>query len=327
MMRQSSYKIVTTEAAAALGRQVARETGWQLVMMETERYPNGQLLCGIKPPLVKDHDVALFQLFSGNVSTRIIELIFAIDLVQSQSPRQISLILPYVPYARSDRPAFPGGPVQIKTLGTVFESLGVDNIVCIELHSPQVVSFFTGPVFELDGFGAITETVQRWRLRNPIAVSPDIGGAKRAERLADKLKCDVAIIRKRRLVGGKREGFDVLGDVRGHDVVLVDDEVNTGDTLISAAQCALLRGAREVSAIAFHSFLTESSAQRVQDSVLRRLVVTDSVPSISGALSKIEVVNIADVIVSALRARIIPEHRRPAQSLSSHLRDVANKLP
>jgi ribose-phosphate pyrophosphokinase len=268
---------MSTDSAASLARRVAARLDADFEVLERRRYANDQF--EVHPPNhhCTNAEVFLFQAFSGNPSERLLELVFASRAVAAQRPARLTAVLPYLPYSRSDRPGTPGGLVPFRIIADLLQNSGVQTIVTVELHHAQLAGAFRCPVFELPAVELLARQLIRFGVNDAIVVSPDLGGVRRAERVAKELGTTLAIIRQERR-GGSKKGFDLIGRVQGYPVILVDDEINTGETILSAVDLVLSLGATEVYAAAPHGLFTQDCLVNIQNSAIRRTVVTDSIP-------------------------------------------------
>jgi ribose-phosphate pyrophosphokinase len=282
----------------ALAEQVAGALGAACQRVQTQRFENENLACRAVGIDAEGRDVAFFQAFPSPVSDHVLELLFGLRALAALAPRRLTAVLPYLAYSRSDRAEAPGEPIPARLLAEFVECAGAARVVSFDLHSPQLAGFFRGPVVELSARRVLARALRAWGLADPVVVSPDLGGAKRAARLAADLGCPLALVGKERT----REGVAVrslTGDVRGRSAVLCDDEIATGGTLIAAAELLLARGARSVHAVATHGVLAGDALDRLERSPLQRILVTDSVP-LRRASPKLEVVSVAAELAAFL---------------------------
>jgi len=305
-LHSPTIEIVATAAAAPLAAQVAAHLDLPVRHVSTRVFSNEQFEVRLDPPAGTRTDVLLFQSFPDRVHDRLIELLMAADLVKAAGAQRITAVLPYMPYSRSDRPACSGAPVTARLLARLLEEAGIERLVTVELHSSQLCGFFCGPVVEIDMTAAFARHFGRLGLLGQVAavVSPDLGGAKRAERLAMALGASLAVMRKTRR-SGMKESFEVLGDVGGRQVIICDDEINSGETLLSASRTLRAAGAMAVHAAASHALLTPDAPLRLS-AVLNGLVVTDSVPCTWQAGERLDVLPVAPDIVRILSSMYVP---------------------
>lgn len=292
-------KLMATQTSAQLAAAVARELGIAGVdRIGVEVFGNGQMEVRAE---IADDEVVVFQAFPDRVHDRLFELLFALDVVRAGGARRITAVLPHLPYARSDRPANIGSGAPGRLVAALMEQAGLSRLVTVELHAPQVAGFFRCPVINLDFALMLVRHLRRTGMEDCTIVSPDLGGAKRAERVALSLGRPMAIIRKWREQEVRR-GVEVLGEVAGRDVLLIDDEINTGQTLFSAADLLRSRGARSVSLAVAHALPTPEALDRLRSGLFARVIVTDStgVPTPPDAA---QALSIAGDIAKALGAK------------------------
>jgi ribose-phosphate pyrophosphokinase len=280
-----------------LATEVARSLGTGRVLpLQTQVFSNGQI--EVKGDFAGP-EIAIFQAFPDRVHDRLFELLFILDLLRARGCQHLTAVLPHLPYARSDRPAIVGGPVPARLLAELMEHAGLSRLITVELHSPQVTGFFRCPVINIEFLPALIRHLDRRPARNWTIASPDLGGAKRAERLAAALKCPLAVIRKHR-EGDQRRSVEVLGEVARRDILLVDDEINTGKTLFSAADLLRARGASSVSLAVVHALLTPEATTQLQTSDFEYVFVSNTT-AIDVQAKEVEVISIASEIVAALQ--------------------------
>jgi ribose-phosphate pyrophosphokinase len=289
-------QIVATDIAMPLASAVARELGaCEPAALKTQTFSNGQIEVHVASA---EAEVVLFQAFADRVHDRLFELLLALDFLRSGGAQWVTAVLPHLPYSRSDRPAATGGPVPARLLATLMEHAGLSRLITVEAHAPQIGGFFRCPVTNIEFAPVLARYLGNIVADDWTVVSPDLGGAKRAERLALSLKCPVAIMRKHREQNAWI-GVDVLGDVAGRAVMLIDDEVNTGQTTLSAADLLRSRGARSVSLAVAHALFTCDAVTRLCASAFDRVIVSDSTGS-RILPEKVEIVSVAGEIAAAL---------------------------
>jgi ribose-phosphate pyrophosphokinase len=296
--------VVASACAAPLARAVSALLGTGLLELRTRGFSNGQIEVDL-PQAALDGDAALFQLFPDRVHDRITELLFALDTLRARGARRVTAVLPYLPYSRSDAPASPGGPVPARLFAALLECAGLDRLITAELHAPQLRGLFRAPVTEIDTSRLIAARLRATRPDGWVVVSPDLGGGKRAERLAAALAAPVAVMRKRRH-GEVKESFELLGDVAGRHAVLLDDEINSGETLLSAAPILRRRGAASVTAAATHALFAPGAEERLRAGGLDLLLVTDGTGCATSPGPPIERLSLAPELAAALAGKRPP---------------------
>lgn len=263
-----------------------------------QRFENGQRQIEM-PERCVGQDVNIVQIFDEDVHGRLFEVFLALDALSALLPLRISLVLPYLPYSRSERPGFLGGTAGLSLLAEFLEAAGAQRIVTLSLHAPASVGAFRVPILDIDPFGAL------FSARGPsdgevVLVAPDVGGAKRAAALAEMHGLRCAFMQKMR-VAGRRWATELSGSVEKCCAVLVEDEVVSGQTICSAAAFLRSRGAKRVDALVAHAFFSEEVASRILGgNGLNRIFVTDSVGRLDFGSHEVKVVPMAGVLASAM---------------------------
>ena len=228
------------------------------------------------------------------------ELLILTDALKRSSASSITAVVPYFGYARQDRKAAPRVPITAKLVANMMQTAGIDRVVTIDLHAGQIQGFFDIPVDNLYGSIIFNDHIKNKNLKNPIIASPDIGGVARARSVAKALNLDIVIVDKRREKANESEVMNVIGDVAGKDVILVDDMIDTGGTIVKAAKVFKERGATSVMACCTHAVLSGKAYENLADSALDELVVTDTIP-LREENEKIKVLSVAPIFGEVIR--------------------------
>jgi ribose-phosphate pyrophosphokinase len=228
------------------------------------------------------------------------ELLIMVDALKRSSARTISAVIPYYGYARQDRKAAPRVPITAKLVADILEKAGITRVVTIDLHAAQIQGFFNIPADNLFGSILFKNYIKSKNLANPIIASPDIGGVARARAYADKLGYDLIIVDKKREKANVSEVLNIIGDVQGKDVILVDDMVDTAGTLVKAAEVLKKKGANSVMACCTHGVLSGQAYDRIEKGELDELVISDTIPTRKDA-KKITVLTASTMIGEAIR--------------------------
>jgi ribose-phosphate pyrophosphokinase len=229
---------------------------------------------------VRQRDVFVIQPFVSPVNTRIMELLIMIDAFRRASAGRITAVIPYFAYGRSDKKDQPRVPITARLLANLLETAGAERILTMDLHAGQIQGFFNVPVDELTAFYTLSRYFKQQNgLEDLVVVATDVGGAKRARDMAERLSAPLAVIEKRR-VGNvdQTETLNVIGEVRGKRALIVDDEIDTGGTLTQTVVALCERGVTEVHACATHGILSGPAVQRIDTSPLHGVVITDTIP-------------------------------------------------
>ncbi len=291
----------------ALAAEVAGHLGLSLGEANIVEFANGE----VRPRYVESvrgSDVFIMQTHYGcdgrSVNDSIMEQLIMIDAAYRASAKRITAVCPFYGYARQDRKAEGREPITARLIADLFKAAGAKRMVSIDLHSGQIQGFFDGPVDHLTAMPVIEEYLKA-NATDPVIVSPDAGRIKVAERMAQHLNADLAFVYKRRPKGSANvaQALDVIGDVSGRQCILTDDMIDTGGTIVSAAELLLERGATEVWATATHGVLSGPAVERLKNSRLERVVLTNTVPlPPEKQIDKIEVLSVAKIIAEALAA-------------------------
>jgi ribose-phosphate pyrophosphokinase len=299
--------LFTGRTHPALAHEVAQHLGIALGDVNLVEFANGE----VRPRFassIRGADVFVMQTHYGcdgrSINDSIMEQLIMIDAAQRASAKRITAVCPFYGYARQDRKAEGREPITARLMADVFKTAGAKRMVSVDLHSGQIQGFFDGPVDHLTALPVIESYLKR-HATDPVIVSPDAGRIKVAERLAQHLGADLAFVYKRRPKGTTNvaRALDVIGDVEGRQCILTDDMIDTGGTIVSAAELLLERGATEVWAMATHGVLSDPAVERLKNSRLARVVLTNTLPlPPEKQIDKIEVLSVAEIIAQALSA-------------------------
>jgi ribose-phosphate pyrophosphokinase len=252
---------------------------------------------------VRERDVFLIQPIVSPVNTRLMELFVMIDAAQRASAGRITAVIPYYAYGRSDKKDQPRVPVTARLVANFLEVAGADRVLTLDLHAGQIQGFFNIPVDELTAFPMIADFFRSENLASPVVVATDVGGAKRARDVAERLGSELAIIDKRRSGNSERaEAMTLIGEVDGHDCIIVDDEILTGGTVASAVRLLRARGARSVHVACVHPVFASRAFDALDTKDIDQIVFTDSLPLVHGAFSNVETsaLSIASILGDAI---------------------------
>jgi ribose-phosphate pyrophosphokinase len=252
---------------------------------------------------VRGEDVFVLQTGSRETSFHLMELFIMIDALKRASAERITAVIPYYCYARQDWKDRPRVPLSARLIADLLETAGADRVLTMDLHSPQIQGFFSVPVDNLIAGVVLAEHIQKMNLNQLTVISPDAGGVGRARWFAKRLQVKLGIIDKRRPKPNISEVLHVIGDVKGHDVVLVDDMVDTGGTLVKGAEALKNEGANRIFAACTHPVLSGDALDKINESCLEQLIVTDTIPLKEKAemTDKIQVLSVAELFGEAIR--------------------------
>jgi ribose-phosphate pyrophosphokinase len=251
---------------------------------------------------VRSRDVFLVQSLCSPVNTSVVELLIMIDAFRRASAGRITAVIPYYAYGRSDKKDQPRIPITARLLANLIETAGADRVLTIDLHAGQIQGFFNIPLDELTALYTVGRHFQQRDLSDVTVLATDVGDAKRARNVARLLGTPLAIVDKER-VGNEEQvvAQNLIGDVRGRKVLIMDDEIDTGGTILASAQIALERGAKGVTAACVHPILSGTAVDRICNSDIEELVVTDTIPLAPGKMhEKITVLSLAPLLGEAI---------------------------
>lgn len=300
--------LVAGRANHGLAEEVADHLGTALDPVSIAEFANGELHCRYGES-VRGCDVFIFQSHSStselSVNDAIMEQLIMVDAAKRASAKRISVVAPFYGYGRQDRKAEGREPITAKLVADLFESAGAKRIISVDLHSGQIQGFFEGPVDHLTAMPILVDWMSTNLGDDLVVVSPDAGRVKVAERYANQLGADLAIVHKRRVRGAKNmvEAKDVVGEVEGRPCVLIDDMIDTAGTIVAAAEQLTERGASSVSCAATHGVFSGPAIDRLKNSVLDKVVITNTLPlPPEKRIDKIEVLSAAGIIADAIDA-------------------------
>ncbi|MDD2462986.1 MAG: ribose-phosphate pyrophosphokinase [Desulfobulbus sp.] len=276
-----NLKIFTGNANPAIAREICDYLGVPLAAAEVKQFSDGESSVEIGEN-VRGADVFVVQPTCSPVNDHLMELLIMVDALRRASARRITAVLPYYGYARQDRKVRPRVPITAKAVAEMLMVVGTRRVLCMDLHAGQIQGFFNIPVDHLYAAPIILKHI-REKFEDVVMVSPDAGGVERTRAFAKRLNAGLAIIDKRRERANECEAMQVIGDVAGKTAILLDDIVDTAGTLCSGAEMLMAVGAKEVHACCSHGVLSGPAIERINNSCLKSLVVTNSIPLKSDA--------------------------------------------
>jgi ribose-phosphate pyrophosphokinase len=260
-----------------LAEATAQHIGIPLGGADVQRFPNSNTFVRLHQS-VRAKDVFLIQPTSAPVNDNLMELLIFVDTFKRDSAGRITVVVPFYGYGRTDKKDQPRVPITARLVADLIQTAGADRIVILDLHAKQIQGFFSVAIDELPALGLFIDHFQAHPVTNAVVVAPDIGSLRRARNFAEALDVPLAIVEKRRSLDGARtEIFNLIGDVEGHNAIIVDDEIDTAGTLVRAANFVREQGALNVVACATHAILSDPACDRIRESVLAEVVVTDTV--------------------------------------------------
>ncbi|MER3376171.1 MAG: ribose-phosphate pyrophosphokinase [Allomuricauda sp.] len=290
-------KIFACTQSVDLGKKIAASYGADLGKIQFSRYSDGEFQPSFEESI---RGARIFIIGSTNPSSEnLMEMLLMLDAAKRASARHITAVMPYFGWARQDRKDKPRVPIAAKLVAKMLETAGATRIITMDLHADQIQGFFEKPVDHLFASTLFLPYLRGLNLDNLCIASPDMGGSKRAYAYSKALECDVVICYKQRAKANIISHMELIGDVQGKNVVLVDDMVDTAGTLTKAADLMMERGAESVRAVTTHGLLSGKAYERIEESKLTELIVTDSIP-IDETKKKIKVLSCADLFADVM---------------------------
>lgn len=304
MTDKDSFMVFSGTATRYLAEKICASLGCKLGNLQITTFSDGEFAVSYEES-IRGRDVFLVQSTFPN-SDNLMELLLMIDAAKRASARQIIAVMPYFGWARQDRKDKPRVSIGAKLVADLLGVAGIDRLITMDLHADQIQGFFDVPVDHLYGSGVILPYLASLNLENLVIASPDVGGAKRAKSFAKYLDCPLVLCNKTRARANVIESMQIIGDVKGKDVVIVDDMVDTAGTITKAADIMKEAGARTVRACASHCVMSGPASQRVQESALEEIVFTDSIPY-ANRCAKVKQLSVADMFAETIRRVICNE--------------------
>ncbi len=288
----SMVKIFSGRYSVGLANKIAESYGVPLGNIVLNRFSDGEFQPSFEET-VRGQKVFIVQ-STPPPFENLFELLLMIDAAKRASAAQIIAVVPYFGMARQDRKDKPRVPIGSKLVANIISSAGATRIITMDLHADQIQGFFEVPVDHLYGSAVFIEYIKSLSLKNLIVASPDVGGSKRANTYAKHLNVGMVICYKKRAVANQIEEMKIIGEVTGKDVVLIDDMIDTGGTLVKAAKIMKEKGANSVRAVCSHGVLSGGAYNNIEESVLEEVIISDTLP-LKRASSKIKILTIADM--------------------------------
>ncbi len=295
----NAIKIFTGNANPNFAKKVAEHLKVPLGNCEVSRFADGEVQVFIKENVRGAH-VFIIQSTCSPVNENYMELFIMMDALKRASVQEITLVMPYYGYSRQDRKAAPRAPISARCVANLCTIAGAKRLLVVDLHTPQIQGFFDGPVDNLFSFPVMAKTWnEKMKKKNVVCVSPDAGAVERTRYFAEKIKAPLAIIDKRRERPNESKIFHIVGEVKDKTAIIIDDMIDTAGTLCQSAKHLIDKGAKEVFAIATHPVFSGPAVQRIQNSLLKEVWVTDTIP-LKEKSPKIQMVSVAPMVAEAI---------------------------
>ncbi|HHX51576.1 MAG TPA: ribose-phosphate pyrophosphokinase [Clostridia bacterium] len=297
---RQEFKLFTANANPALAEEIAEYLGVKLGAARVTRFSDGEISISIEES-VRGADLFVIQPTCYPVNDNLMELLILIDGLRRASARRITAVIPYYGYARQERKSRARDPISAKLVANLITAAGARRVVAMDLHANAIQGFFDIPVDHLPGVPILSQYFLNKDLQNVIVVSPDIGGVTRARDLANRLGVEIAIIDKRRPTPNVAQIMNVIGKVEGKTVIMIDDIIDTAGTITQGAQALVKHGAKEVYACCTHPVLSGPAIERLEASVIKEVVVTNTIPVLAEKEgTKIRVLSVAPLLGEAI---------------------------
>ena len=296
-------KLLTGNSNKNLSQKISKFLKTKLVHSSIRKFADGEIYIEINEN-IRGNSIFLIQSVSSPANDNLMELLLCVDALKRSSAKNITAVIPYFGYARQDRKVAPRTSISAKLVSNLITKAGADRVVTVDLHAGQIQGFFDIPVDNLFATPIFAKHVKKKiKEKNLICVSPDVGGVERTRALARKLDLNIAIIDKRRPTPGKSQVMNVIGNVNNKICIIVDDIIDSGGTIVNAAQALLDRGAKEVHIYITHGVLSGDAVEKIKRSNIKNLVITDTIDN-SDKLKKaknIEVLSICNLLGEAIK--------------------------
>ncbi len=295
------FLLLTGNANPELAEKISGHLRIPLTGMEVFKFSNDNTFVRIREN-IRRKEVFIIQPTSYPVNDNIMELLIILDACVRASAKSITAVVPYYAYARSDKKDQPRVPITAKLVADLISTAGANRIITMDLHSEQIQGFFKIPVDHLYAAPVLIKYLESLKLENFVMVAPDVGSAKRTRGIAKRMSANLAIVDKRRIGNiDTSEVLTVIGDVKDMHCIILDDLVDTGGTLVKAAAMLKEMGGRDIYAVATHAVLSGPAIERIEESVIKELVVTDTIPlPKEKQIDKIKVLSISKLLAEAI---------------------------
>jgi ribose-phosphate pyrophosphokinase len=295
-------KILSGTSNQRLSKDISKQLKLKLINTNIKRFADGEIYIEINEN-IRGNSVFVIQSTSTPANDNLMELLLCIDALRRSSAKNITAVIPYFGYARQDRKVAPRTSISAKVVSNLITNAGANRIVTVDLHAGQIQGFFDIPVDNLFTTPLFARYIKKkFKTKNLVCVSPDVGGVQRTRGLATKIKADLAVIDKRRPEPGKSEVMNIIGDVKGKNCIIVDDIIDSGGTIINAVEALKKEGAIDVFVFITHAVLSGEAVDKIKKSKIKKLIITDTIDNTLKIKnnSKIEVISIAPLMAEAI---------------------------
>jgi len=296
-------RIISGNSNPLLAKEISFELKEKIIDVSVTKFADQEVFVEINEN-VRGKNIFIIQSTSMPANDHLMELLITIDALKRASAQTVTAVIPYFGYARQDRKVGPRTPISAKLVADILTTAGIDRLLTLDLHAGQIQGFFDIPVDNLYAAPVITKDIKKnYQNKDIVVISPDVGGVVRARGIAKRIDGDLAIVDKRRDKANVSEVMNIIGDINGRDCIIVDDIVDTAGTLCNAAEALINSGAKSVSAYITHGVLSGPAVERIKNSKLDELVITDSIAPTKLILDarNIRILKLAPLIAEAIR--------------------------
>jgi|TARA_B110000444_G_C18719754_1_gene537858 ribose-phosphate pyrophosphokinase len=296
-------KILSGTSNLKLSKDIAKQLKLKLVNTNIKRFADGEIYIEINEN-IRGNSVFVIQSTSNPANDNLMELLLVIDALKRSSAKNITAVIPYYGYARQDRKVAPRTSISAKVVANLITNAGASRVVTVDLHAGQIQGFFDMPVDNLFTTPLFAKYIKRkFKSKNLICVSPDVGGVQRTRGLATRIKADLAIIDKRRPKPGQSQVMNIIGNVKGKTCIIVDDIIDSGGTIVNAVDALKKAGAEEVYVFITHAVLSGEAIIKIKKSKIKKLIITDTIDNSKKIKNnnKIEVLSISSLMAEAIK--------------------------
>ena len=296
-------KILSGTSNLKLSRDISKKLKLKLVNTNIRRFADGEIYIEINEN-IRGNSVFVIQSTSNPANDNLMELLLVIDALKRSSAKNITAVIPYFGYARQDRKVAPRTSISAKVVANLITNAGASRVVTVDLHAGQIQGFFDMPVDNLFTTPLFAKYIKnKFSSKKLICVSPDVGGVQRTRGLATRLKADLAIIDKRRPAPGKSQVMNIIGNVKNKTCIIVDDIIDSGGTIVNAAEALRKNGANEVYVFITHAVLSGDAVKRIKNSKIKKLITTDTIDNSQKIKNnnKIQVLSISSLMSEAIK--------------------------
>ncbi len=283
-----------------LAEKISSHLKLKIGKTEIRRFKDGEIYVRFIDS-VRGKDIFILQPLCNPVNENWVELLLMVDAARRASAGRINVVIPYYGYARQDRTSLPREPISAKVVADTLNVAGADRLISVDLHSPQIEGFYNFPVDHLRAFNVFLPYLKKKKIKNMVVASPDAGGAKYAKLYAKELNCGMAVMSKHRTKKGEPKTTHLVGDVKNKNVLIVDDLISTGGTIVNAIDLLKKEGAKDVYVVATHGVFSENGDKKILSAKIKELIVTDTIPQ-KKLSKKFKVLSISKLLADAIKS-------------------------